>query len=86
MTPFEDAASCEEEEGWICRSTGQVATEPLLHIQDGGQHAREGQTACAAVGRAESLTGTPHPQQRYGRAGGQQSRARSTHRFARPLV
>lgn len=89
MTLFEDAASCEEEEGWLCRSTGQAATEPLLHLQGGGQHAREGRTAGgarAAFGRAESLMGTPQPQRGYGRAGGQESRARSTHRPARLLA
>lgn len=29
MTPFEDGVSREEEEGWLCRSTGQDDTEPF---------------------------------------------------------
>lgn len=29
MTLFEDGASHEEEEGWLCRSTGQDNTEPF---------------------------------------------------------
>lgn len=59
MTPIEDAASHEEEEGRLCRSTGWAAAEPLLHLWDGGWSAREGQTPSAAAGRAELLMGTP---------------------------
>ena len=86
MTPFEDAASREEEEGWLCGSTEQAATEPLLRLWDSGQSVREGQTACAAAGRAELLMGTPQPWWGHERAGRQWNRAWSTSRFARLLT